>query len=249
MNPIRILIADDDAGMRTVMRKLAQRAEGYELVGEASDGNELLRLYEEHRPDVVLMDVEMPGMTGIECAKAIQDKNPRTILVFATAHEQYMASAFEVYAFDYLVKPFRTERALNTLSLIRERLTGTAQPAPEPMPKSKAVSSGRLMLKHREGLSFIDIPSILLVQREDRASVLYLENGGRYVTSDSLTELEERLPADTFFRCHKSYIVNLNKIDSIAPYGRWTYIIKLRGTEHDALITHERFEALEQLFS
>ena len=248
MNPIRILIADDDPGMRTVMRKLAERAEGYELVGEAEDGNRLLELYEETRPDVVLMDVEMPGMTGIECAKVIQDRNPRTVLVFATAHEQYMRSAFEVYAFDYLVKPFRLERALNTLSLIRERLTAQS-PAPEPVRPHPTAASGRLMLKHREGLSFLDIPSILLIQREERASVLYLSDGSRYVTSDSLGELEQRLPQEMFFRCHKSYIVNLNHIDSIAPYGRWTYIVKLRGTDRDALITHERFEALQSLFA
>lgn len=247
MDPIRILIADDDAGMRTVMRKLIEKAEDYALIGEAEDGEQLLALYEETRPQVVLMDVEMPKMSGIECAKAIQDRNPRTILIFATAHEQYMRSAFEVYAFDYLVKPFRVERALNTLKLIRERLAQQSSAAP--MRPVQATVSGRLMLKHREGLSFVDISSILLIQREERASVLYLDDGTRYVTGDSLSELEERLPDSTFFRSHKSYIVNLNHIDSILPYGRWTYIVKLRGTEHDALITHERFEELQKLFA
>lgn len=248
MENIRILIADDDPGMRTVMRLLVQRAEGYELAGEAEDGERLLELYDETRPDVVLMDVEMPGMTGIECAKVIQDRNPRTVLVFATAHEQYMRSAFEVYAFDYLVKPFRTERALNTLKLIRERLTARSD-VPEPVRPLQTAASGRLMLKHRDGLSFIDIPSILLIQREERSSVFYLTDGTRYVCSDSLSELEERLPKEMFFRSHKSYIVNLNHIDSIAPYGRWTYIVKLRGTDRDALITHERLEALQSLFA
>jgi len=248
MNPIRILIADDDPGMRTVMRKLAEKAEGYELVGAAEDGEELLELYQETRPDVVLMDVEMPGMTGIECAKVIQDKNPRTVLIFATAHEEYMRSAFEVYAFDYLVKPFRVERAMNTLSRIRERLTERTA-VPEPIRALEKAVAGRMMLKHRDGVSFIDVPSILLIQREERSSVLYLADGKRYVSGDSLSELEQRLPGDTFFRSHKSYIVNLNHIESIAPYGRWTYIVKLRGTERDALITSERFEELQKLFA
>lgn len=248
MNNIRILIADDDPGMRLVMRKLAEKAEGYELVGVAENGNDLMEKYEETRPDVVLMDVEMPGMTGIECAKLIQDRNPRTILIFATAHEQYMRSAFEVYAFDYLVKPFKIERALNTLNLIRDRLTAQT-PKTEPVLRPQTTAPGRLMLKHREGLSFVDIPGILLIQREERASVLYLTDGSRYVTGDSLSELEQRLPDSMFFRSHKSYIVNLNHIDSISPYGRWTYIIKLRGTDRDALITHERFEELEKLFA
>ena len=142
MEPIRILIADDDPGMRTVMRLLVERSEGYLLSGEAADGDELLRLYGRTHPQVILMDVEMPGMSGIDCARVIQDRDPRTVLVFATAHEEYMRSAFEVYAFDYLVKPFRTERALNTLKLIRERLT--AQSAPAEAPKPFTADSSRL---------------------------------------------------------------------------------------------------------
>ena len=248
MKPIRILIADDDPGMRTVMRLLVERSEGYLLSGEAADGDELLRLYDQTHPQVILMDVEMPGMSGIDCARVIQDRDPRTVLVFATAHEEYMRSAFEVYAFDYLVKPFRTERALNTLKLIRERLTAQSAPAEAPKPAPIA-STGRMMLKHRDGLSFLNFADILLVQREERASVLYTEGGGRYVTGDALSEIEARLPQETFFRSHKSYIVNLNRIDSISPYGRWTYIVKLQGTDRDALITHERFEELQKRFS
>lgn len=248
MEPIRILIADDDPGMRTVMRLLVERSEGYSLVSEAADGDELLKLYDQTQPQVILMDVEMPGLSGIECARIIQDRDPRTVLVFATAHEEYMRSAFEVYAFDYLVKPFRTERALGTLKLIRGRLAAQSAPAETPKPVSSN-ASGRMMLKHRDGLSFLNFADILLVQREDRASVIYTSGGGRFVTGDALSEIEARLPEEMFFRTHKSYIVNLNRIDSISPYGRWTYIVKLQETDRDALITHERFEELQKRFS
>ncbi len=254
MNPIRILIADDDAGMRLVMRKLAENAEGYELVGEAEDGEKLIELYDALKPEVVLMDVEMPGMTGIECARAIQDRDPRTVLVFATAHEEYMASAFEVYAFDYLVKPFRVERAMQTLERIRQRLRGgAAEPMDVPdverrQPPVEPVQ-GRMMLKHRDGISFIDIPQIAMVMRENRATILLMQDGTRYVVSDGMAELDERLPDELFFRTHKSYIVNLNLIESIAPYGRWTYVVKLKGLKDDALITHERFEELQKRFA
>ncbi len=248
MEDIRILIADDDPGMLLVMRKLVERAEGYQLAGEAADGTQLLELYERENPDVVLMDVEMPGLSGIDCARAIQDKNPKTVLVFATAHEQYMKSAFEVYAFDYLLKPFRIERALNTLHLIRQRLLESAPceaVVPRPRPKD---APARLMLKGREGLNFVDIDDILLVQREDRQTVIYASGEQRLTTSEGLSDLEARLPAHMFFRTHKSYIVNVNQIESITPYGRWTYIVRLRGTRHDALITHERFDELQKLF-
>ncbi len=254
MDPIRIVIADDDAGMRLVMRRLVEQAEGYELAGEADDGLQLIRLYDALRPEVVLMDVEMPGMTGIECAQAIQERDPRTVLVFATGHEEYMKNAFEVYAFDYLVKPFRAERALQTLQRIRERLRGFAAEeaaplaVPQPAPAADTVP-GRMMLKHREGVSFIDIPEIAMVMRENRATVLLMKDGARYVVSDGMADLDERLPDELFFRTHKSYIVNLNLIESIQPYGRWTYIVKLKGLKEDALITHDRFEELQKKFA
>lgn len=104
------------------------------------------------------------------------------------------------------------------------------------------------MLRHREGVSFVDLEKILLVQREERSTVLYTTDGERYVTGDTLTEMEERLPKDAFFRCHKSYIINLSHIKDITPYGRWTYVVRLEGTKHDALITHEKYEELERMF-
>ena len=250
MKPIRVMIADDDPGMRLIMRRLLEKAEGYEIVGEAVNGKQLIGMYDEMHPEVILLDVEMPEMTGVECARAIQDRDPRTILVFATAHEEYMANAFEVYAFDYLVKPFRVERAMKTLDRIREQLRnpGIQNAVTAPRPR-KLDGPGRMMLRHREGVSFLDISDIALVMRENRSTVLVMEEGIRYVVNDTLGELEERLPEEIFFRTHKSYIVNLNLVDSISPYGRWTYIIKLRGLNEDALITHERFEVLQKLFA
>ena len=249
MIPIRIAIADDDAGMRLIMRKIIEKNGNYELVGEATNGQEMLELFDREHPQAVILDVEMPLMDGLQCARAIQDRSPLTIIIFATGHEQYMGDAFEVYAFDYLLKPFKVERVMKTLELIRIRLAGSRpQTVSAPSTSLKSVPE-RLLLRHKEGLTFIRLTDILLIQREERMSVIYTEDGERYITSDSLNELEERLPEDVFFRSHKSYIINLNRVMSIMPYGRWTYVVKMKGTEHDALITHERFEALEALFS
>ena len=246
MENIRILIGDDDPGMRLVMKKLVEKAEGYELAGEAKDGSELVELFDRLRPDVVLMDVEMPGMNGIECGKAIQDRAPKTIIIFATAHEEYMRSAFELYAFDYLVKPFSVDRALNTLRLARERLGERRATVSAIIPKSDALR--RLMIRHKDGVRLVDPEDILMVQREDRSTAILLRDGEKLLTGEPLGEVEERLPQELFFRAHRSYIINLEQIDSIAPYGRWTHIVRLRGTREDALITHEKFEELEKRF-
>ena len=124
---LRVLICDDEPGMRLVLRKLVERAEGFEMVGEAVNGQEGLELFEQLRPDVVFLDVEMPVMDGVEAARRMQDMDPRAALIFATAHEGYREEAFSVYAFDYLVKPFKNERVLETLGRIRVLLGGGAR--------------------------------------------------------------------------------------------------------------------------
>ncbi len=238
---IRVVIADDEPGMRMIMRKMIEKAVGFTLCGEADNGPDLLKLVEQYKPQVCFLDVEMPGMTGLECAKAIQDTDPRTILVFATAHDDYMAQAFEVYAFDYMVKPFKVERVMKRRA--HRQVIGGARAARASRRKSWRSTSRRfrpearaagIMLHHKEGVNFINQSDILLVQRENRSTVLYATNGRRFETSEALGDVEARLDPKIFFRCHKSYIINLNVIDNITPYGRWTYVVHLTGTTQDA---------------
>lgn len=246
---ISVLICDDDPGMRLILRRTIQATDGFFVAGEAVAGDEAMALFDKLNPQVVFLDVDMPGKTGIECARLIQDQNPACVLIFATGHEEYMGEAFEVYAFDYLVKPFKLERLAQTLERIAQRLRRTpAAPLPAPRPAEPRNAAGRLMLRHKDGVTFIDLKDILLVQREERATVIYTENDGRYVLSETLSETEARLDPEIFFRCHKSYIINLRRIRNITPYGRWTYVVQLDGTDHDALITHEKYEELEKRF-
>ncbi len=249
MKDISVIIADDDKGMRLLMRKVIEKSQGFKLLAEAQDGIELMKLVETHRPQLVLLDVEMPGHTGVECAKMIQDMDPSIVIIFATAHQQYMGDAFEVYAFDYLIKPFKMERVFGTLKRVQNRINlRNERSMPQVLVQKTKAATGRLMLHHKEGTSFLNMEEILLVQREERSTVLYTKGGGRYVTNQTLTEMTSRLDEELFFRCHKSYIINLREIDQITPYGRWTYIVTLKGTEHDALITHQKYEELEQIF-
>lgn len=242
-----MLIADDDKGMRLVLKKVLSKVESFELIGEAEDGNAVLCFSESLKPDVIFMDVEMPFLNGIECAKRIMDINPKTIIIFATAHEEYMSDAFEVYAFDYLVKPFKIDRINQTLERIRSLAVNiTDQPIKQQIGNlNKALD--KLIIKNKEGINFINMDDIILIQRENRSTAIYTTDE-KYITSDSLSELEARLDSSIFFRSHKSYIINLLLIYKIYPYGRWTYVVKLKNTDQDALLTHERYEELQKIF-
>jgi two-component system LytT family response regulator len=244
---LKVLIADDDIDIRMVLKKITARMAGFEFIGEAGDGDTAFRLAESFRPHIVFMDVEMPGIDGVECARRIASTSTNTFFIFVTAHEEYMQDAFHLYAADYLIKPFKLERVEQTLNRIQNMF---CQPEALPFEKITPRSSGlgKLLIHNKEGISLVDLQEIILIQREERNTAIYTADQ-RYLTAETLSELEERLDKTTFFRSHKSYIINLTMVRQIYPYGRWTYLIKLKNTQKDALITHERYEDLKTLFS
>ena len=248
-----IYCVEDDDSIRELM-VYALRASNVEAKGFV-DGGELFQALQIQRPDLITLDIMLPGMDGVEILKKLRS-SPDTegipvIMASAKGTEYDKVMGLDLGADDYLVKPFKVERVLKTLEKARDRLSPERDEAPLPhhAAQSPAKPAGRMMLHHREGVTFINMEDIVLVQREDRATVIYTRDGGRYVTGDSLAETEARLDPAVFFRCHKSYIINLNHISNITPYGRWTYVVRLSGITQDALITHEKYEELEQLFS
>jgi two-component system LytT family response regulator len=243
---LKVLIIDDDEGMRLVLKKIIEKTEGFDLVGEAESGETGLGLVETLSPHIVFLDIEMPGMGGIECAKRIIDIAPKTFIIFATAHENYMPEAFEVYASDYLIKPFKIDRILTTLQRIKEIFINKESTVVHTSQITRD-SLSKLIIKSKEGISFIDCKDIIFIERENRYTVIHTLTESM-TTSEGLSEIEERLDKALFFRSHKSYIINLSMIYKIYPYGRWTYTVKFKNTDKDALLTHDRYEQLEKLF-
>lgn len=243
---LKVIIGDDEAGMRLVLRKAIGKKEEFEIIGEGENGLEVLSLAERLKPDIVFVDVEMPQLNGIECAKRIIDINPKTIIIFATAHAEYMEEAFQLYAFDYLVKPFKLDRVFQTLDRIWE-LSNVKHEEQLYKVVRHEDKIEKILIKNKEGISFVDTEDIIIVQREDRNTVIYSTDES-YTTSEGLTEIEDRLDPRKFMRTHKSYIINLSMISKIYPYGRWTYIIKLKNTDKDALITHDKYDELKKMF-
>lgn len=234
---LKVLIADDDAGMRLVLRKLIESMEGFEFAGEAADGTEAVRLCADLQPDIVFIDVKMPVLSGDEAAKKIYAMYPDTIIIFVSAYSEYMPQAFEVYAFDYLLKPFKTDRVRQTLRKIQKRQS----PLRVSTPKS-------LMIKNRDQMVFVPVEEIIMIYRENRATLIVTKEE-TYTTSESLNLLMSKLNNSNFFRSHRAYILNIPYISKVYPYGRWTYVVKMKGTYKDALITNEKLQELESLMS
>ena len=243
---MKVIIVEDESGIRKLLRKIIEQKEGFEVVGESDNLTEAVTLFTKTKAEIVFLDIEINGASGLECAKIIADLEPKTKIIFATAHSEYMSKAFEVYAFDYLMKPFHIDRVNQTL----DRIKALTEPVKhEEIDRIVKYERGldKLLVKGKESMSFIDIKEIILIQRENSSTVIYTKQDC-YTTSVSLADIETKLDPDQFMRSHKSYLINISQIKKIEPYGRWTYIVTFKDLNKDALITAEKFEEIKRRF-
>ena len=266
---IKVMLVDDEPHIRMILRKVIEKKDEFQVVSECDTMADALIAFHQYEPEVIFMDIEIKGSSGIDCAKVISELKPNTKIIFATAHSEYMSNAFELYAFDYLVKPFNLERIDHTLKRIldqnqREGISNSHELSEEhdhtdhaditidtkkreDVPFHK--EDGKLIIKGKESMNFVDIEDIVLVERENNSTVIYTASGEQYTTSISMGDLEGKLDPKRFMRSHKSYIINISRIKSVEPYGRWTYVVKLKGIPQDALLTKEKIEQIRQLYT
>ena len=242
----RVMIVEDESGIRLLLKRIIEKHGGFEIAAESGSFSDAVMQFRKLRPDVVFMDIGIQGENGIECARIMTDMAPKTKIIFATAHTEYMPEAFELYAFDYLVKPFDVSRVERTLDRIRALHDTEKTDETEHVTRYEKGRS-RLLVKGRESMSFVDIADIVLIQRENNATVIYTETDS-FVTSATMGDIEAKLDAEQFMRSHKSYIINLSKIKKIEPYGRWTYVVTFKNIKRDALMTQEKYEEIKKRF-
>ena len=236
---IKVCIIEDEPEIRKLLRKIIEKQEGFKVVSESGDFASAVSDFAKYRPDIAFVDIDLNGTSGLECAKILTELNPKLKVIFATAHSEYMANAFEIYAFDYLVKPFNIERVVQTLSRIREEESESIL--------ASEVYNDKILIKGKDQVAFVDTKEIIFIERcENMTQIVTVDEN--YRTSISLSNLEEKLNPAEFMRCHKSYIVHLDKISKIEPYGRWTYVVKFKGSNETALMTAENYDEIRKKF-
>ncbi len=242
---IKVMLVDDEPQICMILEKIIEKQEDYQVVAKCQDFATALVNFRKATPDVVFMDIDLGGDDGMECAKIMTQLSPKVKIIFATAHSEYMASAFEIYAFDYLVKPFDMERVVRTLDRIRDQQSGAQMP--DAVTRSEKYQ-GKLLIKGKEQSWLVSVEDIIFIEKAD-GSTRIVTKADEYKTALSLTDLEEKLDKEQFIRCHKSYIVNVSQISRMEAYGRWTYTVKLKDTKETALMTAQHYEELKNRFS
>jgi two-component system response regulator LytT len=199
---IRALLVDDEAPARSELRYLLAAHRDVRIVGEASSAVEALESSRSLPHDVVFLDVEMPGLTGVEAAPLVRDRADPPAVVFVTAHERYAVDAFAVEAFDYLLKPVDPERLTRVIVRLRARSAGSGVP----VEKVPVVAGGLTEL--------LDFDQVHYAQADGDYSRVHTYDRA-YLCTASLGELEDRLPSTRFARIHRSYLVNLSKVAGV----------------------------------
>jgi len=214
---LKALVVDDEAPARSELRFLLDEAGGVEVVGEASNSAEALQLIKAIPYDVVFLDIDMPGSSGVEMAETLAEMERPPSIVFVTAHSEHAVKAFEVAATDYLVKPVDVERLRQAI----ERLAPT-QEVPARIERIPVEKAGKKLL--------LQVEDIFYIMAKDDYSYLHT-NGERYLSTISLAALEKRLLPMGFFRVHRRYLVNLSCVKEVVPMYGGTLLLTLNDTE------------------
>ena len=241
---LRTIVVDDEQLARDELCFLLGQLDGVEVVGQAGNGIEALRVVEEQSPDLVMLDVQMPGLTGFEVARRLLRADIEAQFVFVTAYDQHAIEAFEVNAVDYLLKPVEPIRLATAVDRARRRIQTDRQTAkvrsPDDMERLLQLLSDRP--DHREQLALKVADRFLLVQSDEVVHASVEDDVITVVTNSlsgtsnyrTLDELQARLDPAVFWRVHRSHLVNINKIKEIVPWFSRNYILKMRdgkGTE------------------
>ena len=232
--PLRILVVDDeDLARQRILALLARRSD-FEVIGECATGTEAVRSIRELKPDIVLLDVQMPELDGFDVISEIGAQN-MPVVVFATAFDDYAIDAFEVGAVDYLLKPVDEERFNRTLDRaarrVREAGEDTARSQMTALLRRMSAmtgSSGRFAVKVHGKILFLDPAEIYWIQARDDIARVHLADSA-YDVREPLSHLEARLPANAFLRVHRSVIVNTSHIRAAEPFDQGDQMLILRN--------------------
>ncbi|MGB6724715.1 MAG: LytTR family DNA-binding domain-containing protein [Terracidiphilus sp.] len=272
--PISALIIDDEQLAREELKYLLEEVGGVDVVAQGANGIEAVKLIEEHHPDLVFLDVQMPGLDGFQVIQKLAEKRPNGSgeplpqIIFATAYDQYAVRAFAVNAVDYLLKPFDRGRVSEAVERARTRIAaGGNETGPGAQPTSSQIDQLLKLLNRSQGAERVaSQPAKLIVQMQsrlllvDQAEICFAaidEGVIRIVTRTfegqskcrTLEELQELLDSASFWRAHRGYVVNINHIREVVPWFKSSYQLRMNDKQQTEIpVSRAQTKRLRELF-
>jgi two-component system LytT family response regulator len=215
---LRTILVDDEELARQVLRELTAAHPEIEIIAECANGFEAVKAITELRPDLLFLDIQMPKLDGFE---VLELTGTDMAIVFATAYDEYALKAFEVHAVDYLLKPFGAERFEIALQHARQRLGTQSTPIAELAQAAREPGQylDRIVVRDGTKVSIIPIAKLDYAEAQDDYIALATE-GRKHLKQQTIASLESSLDPSSFLRIHRSYIVNLERVAKVEPYGK-----------------------------
>jgi two-component system response regulator LytT len=255
--PLSAVIVDDEQLARDELAYLLKSAGDVEVVAQGKNGLEAVTLIKEHTPDVVFLDVQMPGLDGFGVIKKLIDKKlPLPQIVFATAYDQYAVKAFEVNAVDYLLKPFDKKRVAQSVAKARKNLE-KKEAAPgaqletlvKMLEQQQAPQPAKLLLRTAGRMFLVDQKEICYASIEDGVITVVTAQMEGQSNCRTLEELFESLDPKTFWRAHRSYLVNINRIKEVVPWFKSSYQLRMDDKKQTEVpVSRAQTKRLRELF-
>ena len=239
MSTATAIVAEDEATLRQqLVEQLGQLWPELDVIAEASDGIQALRLLDEHRPDVLFLDINMPGATGMEVAR---QANGRARVVFVTAYDEHAVAAFEQGAIDYVLKPISAARLSTTVSRLKERLGAPPARLDAVLDRIAPPAQGRSFLRWinasvGQNLRLITVDEVVYFQADNKYTRVVTDDGEALIRKP-LKELVEELDPQSFWQIHRSTLVNARNIAGIARDFRGRMLVKLKNREDTLLVS------------
>ncbi|MEM7657818.1 MAG: LytTR family DNA-binding domain-containing protein [Bacteroidota bacterium] len=251
MPTLRVLIADDELPARNKMKRLLKKIDGVELVHIAENGFDALEHVQSLKPDLVFLDIEMPGMNGLEVAESI-DLETMPSVVFATAYSEHAIKAFELNAQDYLLKPFNEERLRAAIDKVKTNRSGTSLDKEkiaqilksELADEVKSPFSNKVPIPTRDRYKLVDYEDVICIEVEERSVRLFTSEKS-YLLNHTLDTFERKLPSEMFFRVNRSCIINEKHIKEIVIWFGNRFKIIL-SNDKEVISSREKSKILKQ---
>jgi two-component system LytT family response regulator/two-component system response regulator LytT len=253
--PLSAVIVDDEQLARDELAYLLKSVGDVEVVAEAHNGLDAVNVIKEHTPDLVFLDVQMPGLDGFGVLKKLMDKHvPMPQIVFATAFDQYAVKAFEVNAVDYLLKPFDKKRVAQAVQKARERVQN-ATPSDKldtlvkMLEAQKPQQTSKVLIKASGRLFLVDQKEICFASIEDGVITVVTPTMEGQSNCRTLEELLATLDPKLFWRAHRSYLVNINRIKEVVPWFKSSYQLRMGDkNQTEVPVSRAQTRRLRELF-
>ena len=218
------IIVDDEFPSREELKYFVNEHSKINIEKEFDNSIEALKYLQENDINIVFLDINMPNINGITLAEIISKLNKDFIIIFITAYADFAVKAFEVKAFDYILKPYSEERIIKSLKEVESKVLQ------KDSQQNKSIYCNSIVLYQREKMYVISLEDILCLEACERETKVYTKKG-IYISKNKISDIEKTLPESKFYRTHRSYIVNLEKIEEIIPWFNNTYNLKLKNID------------------